>query len=974
MPATLTIPHIEPRKILLAGVATLVAGCGGGGGGGGSGPPPAPTVQLQADPTNVVVGGTSTLTWSSTDADTCQASDGWSGVRSPSGSETTGPINAATTFTLECNGAGGSGTASATVTIQAGNSSVAGNLLVPTTSRSDSDVNDPLAPFAPNDNDVQAQDMPNPVVIGGYVNVPRAGFDGRSFQNGDIDDVYRVDLLAGQVIELVIPSADVGDDADLFLFDSAGNLVDSSEGTGQVETLVVASGGTYFIDVFAFEGAPMYRLSVGQSTVSSNTASLRLSDEFVPGELIVTLKNFAKSSSDAAATESTSAATLATRFELSRKGGAPDRAMLLKLPADTTAITNGMTPWSRAAAAGTKSATATAVTTAATGAAKTAAPRNWRVASALQQRKLDTLLYAKRLRSDAAVRSADLNRIMRTSLTPNDANYPIQRWHYEQIQLPGAWDVTTGSTAVRVAVVDTGVVITHPELSSKLVQGFDFVSSPSNEDGDGIDAIPADPGCVIGGGSTFHGTHVSGTIGARSNDGSGVAGVSWGARIMPIRALDGCVGTGTSFDIIQGIRYAAGLENDSGTLPTQRADVINMSFGAAGACDTSASDLFAQVRAQGVAVVAAAGNDNSSGPQSPASCDNVISVAATGPLRTKAPYSNFGSTVDLAAPGGDMRVDIDGNGLPDGIYSTHANGGGANITPTLDHLQGTSMAAPHVAGVIALMLSVNPAMTPAQFDALLAQGSLTDPIPGENRLGQGLINAAKAIGAANPSLPQPPPRISVTPSSLAFGDIGTTAQVVVANAGGGTLTVTGANPSDPWISVVETSVDANGLGLYTITVDRTGLPVGSFSGFVLFTSNGGTGRVEVLMEVAAVSGEPSAGKQYVLLVDPVTNDTLAQVEVLAEGSSVAYQFDGLAARDYLLMSGTDLNNDQFICDPAEACGVYPVEAAPVTIAVDGAETGFDFVVSYRTGVPTSASSTGTKGVRKEVRQRRLIRK
>jgi serine protease len=713
----------------------------------------------------------------------------------------------------------------------------------------------------------------------------------------------------------------------------------------------------------------MYRLSVGQSTVSSSEATLRLNDEFVPGQLIVTLKDSTKGSAEAAETAATNAATLATRFELSRKGGAPDRAMLLELPDDTTAIA-AMTPRLHALAGTKGAATATG--------SPAVAPRPWRVADPAQQRKLDTILYAKMLRRDPSVRNADLNRIMRTSLTPNDASFPIQRWHYEQIQLPGAWDITTGSTAVRVAVVDTGIV-THPELSSKVIQGFDFVSSPSNQDGNGIDPIPADPGCVIGGGSVFHGTHVGGTIGARSNDPPtvpGVAGVSWGAQIMPIRALDGCVGSGTSFDIIQGIRYAAGLSNDSGTVPPQRANIINMSFGSSGGCDPTAADLFAQVRAQGVAVVAAAGNDNSSGLQSPASCPNVISVAATGPLRTRAPYSNFGSTVDLAAPGGDMRLDIDGNGLPDGVYSTHANGGGANITPTLDFLQGTSMAAPHVAGVIALMLSVNPGLTPAQFDQLLAQGLLTDDIgpPGPDDLGQGLINARKAIGAADPSLPQPPPRISVTPSSLAFGDIGTTAQVVVTNGGGGTLTVSGVSPSAPWISVSATSVDANGLGLYTVTVDRTSLPIGSFSGFILFTSNGGTGRVDVLIEVAAASGEPNAGRQYILLLDPETNENLAQVDVEARGSSVPYLLEGVASGQYILLSGTDMNNDGFVCDPAEGCGAFPVESAPVPITVDGAETGFDFVVSYRTGVPTSASSTGTKEVRKEIRPRRRIPK
>ena len=298
---------------------------------------------------------------------------------------------------------------------------------------------------------------------------------------------------------------------------------------------------------------------------------------------------------------------------------------------------------------------------------------------------------------------------MRASVEPNDIpGYAIQRWHYQQIQLPGAWDITTGSTAIRVAVVDTGVA-PHPELDSKLVDGRDLVSSATNQDGDGIDADPTDPGCTISGGSVFHGTHVAGTIGARSNDGTGVAGVSWGARIMPVRVLDGCVGTGTTFDIMQGVRYAAGLSNDSGTLPSQRAAVINLSLGGSGPCDATIADLYTQVRAQGVVVVAAAGNDAASAPQTPASCPNVISVASVGPLRTRAPYSNFGPSIDVAAPGGDMRRDIDGDGNPDGIYSTHASGGGSNTTPTFELLQGTSMAAPHVAGVIALMLTRNPA-------------------------------------------------------------------------------------------------------------------------------------------------------------------------------------------------------------------------------------------------------------------------
>jgi serine protease len=205
-------------------------------------------------------------------------------------------------------------------------------------------------------------------------------------------------------------------------------------------------------------------------------------------------------------------------------------------------------------------------------------------------------------------------------------------------------------------------------------------------------------------------------------------------------------------------------------------------------------------------------------------------------------------------------------------------------------------------------------------------------------------------------LPPQPPLLSVTPSSLAFGDIGTTADVVAANAGDGTLTIGDVSADVPWLSATPTDVDADGLGRYTLVVDRAGLADGSYSGTVTFTSNGGTVEVRVLMEVAPVSGEPHAGMQYVLLLDPDTSDTLAQVEVLADGSSVPYRFEGVAAREYLILSGTDLNNDGFICDPAEACGAYPVESAPQPIFVDGVVEGLDFTVTYRTGVTTSSAA------------------
>ena len=195
-------------------------------------------------------------------------------------------------------------------------------------------------------------------------------------------------------------------------------------------------------------------------------------------------------------------------------------------------------------------------------------------------------------RSDVA--SAELNTILQPARVPSDPLYTLQ-WHYPMIRLPQAWDSTIGSPSVVIAVVDTGVVLTHPDLQGQLVAGYDFISSASRaRDGDGIDPDPSDPGdLALGtGASSFHGTHVAGTIGAASDRPTGeigVAGVAWGARVMPIRVL-GLQG-GTNYDVLQGVRYAAGLPNDSGTVPAQPADVINLSLSGGGFSQV-AQDLF----------------------------------------------------------------------------------------------------------------------------------------------------------------------------------------------------------------------------------------------------------------------------------------------------------------------------------------------------------------------------------------------
>ena len=213
-------------------------------------------------------------------------------------------------------------------------------------------------------------------------------------------------------------------------------------------------------------------------------------------------------------------------------------------------------------------------------------------------------------------------------------------------------------------------------------------------DGGGIDPNPNDPG-TSGQRSVFHGTHVAGTIGAASNNGQGVAGVGWNVRLMPLRVC-GTLGCSV-FDQIEAMRYAAGLSNSSGRVANPRADIINMSLGGPG-FSVAAQNAVNAVRAAGVIVVAAAGNDASSQALYPASYNGVVSVSAVGPNRSITSYSSFGSAIDVAAPGGNLTSDLNGDGYGDGVLSPHADDSSGRLEYEYLFLEGTSMAAPHVAG------------------------------------------------------------------------------------------------------------------------------------------------------------------------------------------------------------------------------------------------------------------------------------
>jgi serine protease len=581
-----------------------------------------------------------------------------------------------------------------------------------------------------------------------------------------------------------------------------------------------------------------------------------------------------------------------------------------------------------------------------------------------QQQKLDTLYAIKALRERDDVDFAEPNYIVRPSATPDDEYYSLQ-WHYPQINLSQAWDITTGDDSVIVAVIDTGVLLEHPEISDQLVAGYDFISdADSAGDGDGIDSDPNDEGdsSQAGVASSFHGTHVAGIVAASSNNSQGIAGVAWDSKIMPIRVLG--IDGGTTLDLAQGIMYAAGLSNVSGTVPTQRADIINLSLG--GTSDNQViREAVEAARAEGVIIIAAAGNESTSQLSYPASNAGVVSVSAVDINRDFAYYSNYGSMIDVAAPGGDLRYDQNGDSRPDGILSLGADDSSGDLSYQLVFYNGTSMAAPHIAGVAALMKAVYPDMTPAEFDAMLAAGDLTDDLGDTGRddlYGYGLIDAYKAVDAAqqlaggNGSID---PSLSVNPQSLNFSHNLQSTTLYIEQIGGDLGSVQ-TSEDISWLSLEASSVDDSGYGSYSVIVDRSGLDSGTYSGTIQISADTLSESVEVIMQVLDTSVTGDAGTHYVLLVNNDTEEVLQQFQVDAVGEDVSYSFSEVASGDYFIVAGSDMDMDGIICDAGESCGAYATASQPSVITVESSDVSeLDFTTSYEFQTPTSQSLEDT---------------
>ncbi|MEO6024886.1 MAG: S8 family serine peptidase [Burkholderiales bacterium] len=799
------------------------------------------------------------------------------------------------------------------------NSQVLGTLKVASTNKLEREPN----------NTVAASQAINPgdSIVGdaGAADPGYQGINGRP--TATLQDLYRITITTENVrIVLTMAQGDSSaNDLDLFLLNDTGaNIVTTSEGVDQLtETVTTPSPGTYIVGVRGFKGKSGYLLSAGTTTTSSafDRETSPVGAQFVPRELLVKYKN------------SVSIESQALKHNLAPMRHVWNEAYLMKLATlyRALAVTKG-------------------------GPEKVNGPgheENEAVAA--------TLEALRKLRKDPTIDYAEPNYIRHAAAVPSDEFYKFQ-WHYPAINLPEAWDIaTTRGANTIIAVIDTGILSQHPDLKNQLVSGYDFISDPTNAaDNDGRDANPEDPGDGLRAGeSSYHGTHVAGTIAAETNtDGKGVAGIAWNAKIMPLRVL-GTKG-GTDVDIIEAIKFAARLDTAPIPSPPVKADVINMSLGGAGRSQTT-QDVITNARAAGVIIVAAAGNDNSSELFYPASYDGVISVSAVTYDLKRAPYSNFGTKIDIAAPGGDTSADLNGDGFADGILSTLKDDSSTPARFNYVFYQGTSMASPHIAGVIALMRGLNPGLTPEDVDQLiegshpLYSGRITTDL-GEtgrdNIFGHGLIDASKAVTAAKSLAGNTTPtgsNLALSASNLDYDSFLDHLSVSVSNGGGGTLNIISITTDQPWLKVTPTSGVAP-LQL-DVSVKRAGLADGNHNGNITVTSDAESGAksktIPVTLRVSSSAATGDVGTVFVLLIDPVSGNTIKQDETQAS-EGYRFGFSGITPGNYDLFAGTDRDNDGFICDIEDACGTI---GGLLTIHATGQVTGVDFPINNAQNQP-----------------------
>ena len=794
---------------------------------------------------------------------------------------------------------------------------ISGTLFLESNFVLDGDTNDPNNAKEENDDIDNAQALDIPGNVSGWV----SSID-------DEDDYFEIEL-DGSPTAIVLypgfysePGFELEVNLDLFLYDSSGSVVDFSAsvpsiGIGNTEVILTdTEDGPYYVRVLATDVSSSvgmgYLLAIGPNIEAAAQIPMpeyALAKNVKSGQAIVKLEH---SRNNQPVSDIAYKLTAGGYFKI--LAGVPDREFLAELNVADTIVANEV---------------------------KMAGGEIVRFKDREIAEKYVTIAKIRELQLLDEVATALPNSRVEFRVTPNDPKY-IEQWNYENINLPDAWEVTTGTDDVVVGFIDSGY-IDHPDLIDRLltrddgsVAGYDMVIHPDiAADGDGIDPDPFDTWYVS------HGTAVAGIIGAETDNGEHIAGVSWETQLMPIRVSD-------VYETIQGIRYAAGLENDSGEIPDPKPSVVNLSLGQRFnlycrliSHNPVWDDLHAEAFKNETLLVWASGNENCANLYAASLHEYAINVGATNQSNERTVYSNYGEDMMLVAPGGELNPVVSIFSSPD----THDVIGAA----------GTSFAAPHVVGVMALMLGANDNLTVYDVYHLLRgthpeyeEGPVTMDLlsPGKDlETGYGLIDAKKAVDAATAVTGGlgliEEPRLRIPSKTMVFSSFQNHQELHFVNAGlgGPPLEVTGITSSGEWISG---TVDSAG-GL-VLSVDRTKIPDSDRGGqrhaVVTVHSNGGSESLSTFVLVPNESETETGdiGTVYVAAIPEDESNPVLQAQLDTSAGEFTFGWDDIAYDRYMIVAYTNkttvatafqilpcgvlVTDGEVALSHGEMCGIY----------------------------------------------------
>jgi serine protease len=834
------------------------------------------------------------------------------------------PVTAGLMFSVLLSGCGGGGSGG----VADAPPDLAGVIDIESGTRVDSDTADDIRLNQSVDNGTpgSAQALPSGVIAGGYLSSIEGSYDtGTMDQFGffvDTEDFYTTDLSPGDRIAVqVFLSPDQSEplpDRTLRILEQRGGspveVVSDSTSTDLRALMVTlpegAESGSYIIEVSTSGGIPFrYVLTMADQNSGSVMNASYSEPAFMMDEAIVSFESEAGGSAMAAAMSASKRRNLGRGAWLIRRDSARSPAAMS--------------------------------------------------AAQVKDAREETLGWIRDLREQPGVAAAEPNYLY-TSQQVSPDNDPLydRQWNLPLSRAPMAWQAAPEVGAgIGIAVMDTGVFSStpkeggnwHPDLESniRLLAGeiMDYVSGDldiDQEDEGRRDTNPADPGDGKSRSSNFHGTHVAGIAAAVDNN-IGVVGMAPSATIYPVRVL-GRDGVGSSVDLIDALNWAA---------DQAQINVINLSLGGLGPSTALKNAIDAAWdNGNGQLIVAAAGNQGTDEPTYPAAYANVIGVGAVDGGGERASYSNVGESVDVVAPGGDASRDANQDGTADVIISTWGRDDSGTFEPGYAGLQGTSMAAPHVAGVYALMKGEVPALTPGEFRNLLRNGDLTEEVGPAFEYGAGLINALAAMDAALDG--NFPITLGASPSALQFNSAVLSGELEFsAYPEGEPISITGATAGAEWLKLGERPTDPS-MSL-AVSVDTSGLENNERYTTELVIDydpqNGdpGTLTVPVSLRLGTSAEDRNAGRHYVLLVNADDQrNTVEQVVVSANNGQYRFAFDQVEPGEYFLVAGTDTDNNGLICESGEACAEYPVNGLPEKIVVgDEPIGGVRFSTSFR---------------------------